>query len=190
MARKTTKKKTTKKVTKKTSKKKAKKVAKKTTKKALKKTTTNKKATTSKSSKSNVDSRLSKIESHIQELFSGVSKTNELLNTICDHLSKDEKLWPKERTLVNQPETPEEQQEPEADMTQTDMFDPFASDDTPSSDPEWTQGDVMDRLQEVAAQTNIDDVKKILKKFKAQRVSDISESDYDAVMTACNKILN
>ena len=65
----------------------------------------------------------------------------------------------------------------------------FPTDDATTQDSEFTKENVTQALQKVSASVGMPKVKEVLKKFKAERVSDIQEIDYKAFIGECDTLV-
>ena len=66
----------------------------------------------------------------------------------------------------------------------------FPTDDATIQDSEFTKENVTQALQKVSASVGMPKVKEVLKKFKAERVSDIQETDYKAFIGECDTLIS
>lgn len=178
-------KKTTKKVTKKVAKKATKKVAKKVSKKVAKKVS--KKKTTMK--------KVVKATPRPQVTAVSLSTINASLHVLTESIHSLLK-W----AQVQGPSGPVDVSSEVADTslgleTQTDnseqqnLFDTSFTDTGSEVGPvSISKEDVTQALQNLSASHGLENVKEILNKYKAKRVSDIKEKDYEAVVSDCNPV--
>lgn len=107
-----------------------------------------------------------------------ISNRNELMDSVVGNLSNIVESNEADVDNMFEPETAD------TDNTAADEFDPFAEDDTTGGET-YTKDDVTNALQTLSAAKGITAVKELLKKFKAARVSDIKETDYENVINEC-----
>ena len=162
-------------------KKSTKKTAKKTTKKTAKKKVVKKQA-----SKKTVKKKVSKaltLPHDVPGLMDTVTNLINAVNKVIDILNTN--IFPKSNQVLTEIKTTDET---ETNNTQMDLF---PTDDTANQSSDFTQEDVTQALQKVSTIHGMGKVKDVLKKFKAERISDIyaKPDEYEKFISHCENVV-